>query len=161
MSNMTNEEYLNLSEITARQFPDGLRIPAATLGKIEALLMEFKGVALQIEDLKKHIFYTEAYTGSEAAVVLVNSQAQTLHAMLGMVGEVAEVCETVDHNLTPHNRDALVKELGDVRWYEAILLRQAGISQEELHEANIAKVKARYPEGFSCEAAVNRAEGDA
>lgn len=55
-------------------------------------------------------------------------------------------------------RDKLRKELGDVLWYVAAIATGAGMTLEEVAEANVAKLRARYPEGFSPEASRARAD---
>ena len=56
------------------------------------------------------------------------------------------------------DRDALIKELGDIAWYLAEGAEALGISLEEVFERNIEKLKKRYPEGFSEERSINRTE---
>lgn len=157
---MTNEEYLDLSGRTAKEMPEGLIIPSTLTDKVEALLIEFRDTALQLENLKKEIFYRLPETQEEgvACKSLNSAQSQTLHAVLGMIGELSEVVDCFSNEMDSAGRDELVKELGDFHWYEAILHRLVGITADEIHEKNIAKLKARYPEGFSAEAALTRAD---
>lgn len=49
----------------------------------------------------------------------------------------------------PVSRDHIIKELGDVQWYLATLAARYGIDLEEVAMRNIAKLKDRYPDGFS------------
>ena len=56
------------------------------------------------------------------------------------------------------NRDALIKELGDVAWYLAEAATALDVDLEEILIRNVEKLKARYPEGFSTERSVNRTE---
>lgn len=78
---------------------------------------------------------------------------------LGLAGEAGEVADLVkkvffhDHAL---DNDALVKELGDVRWYFELLCYTVGTTIEEVEAANIAKRKERYPNGFNAADSVNR-----
>jgi NTP pyrophosphatase (non-canonical NTP hydrolase) len=41
--------------------------------------------------------------------------------------------------------------LGDVLWYFVFLCETAGLTVEEVMEANVAKRRKRYPDGFSNE----------
>lgn len=82
---------------------------------------------------------------------------------LGLAGESGEVVELVKKHLghgVPLNRDKLAKELGDVLWYLAMIGTELGISLQNIAELNIAKIRARYPNGFTTEASVARADED-
>ena len=69
---------------------------------------------------------------------------------LGLVGEAGEVAELVKkhtfHGVSMGGR--LQEELGDVLWYLAALCEECGLSLDAVAEQNVAKLKARYPEGF-------------
>lgn len=70
-------------------------------------------------------------------------------AALGLGGEAGEVQELVK-KFEVHGRltdvDRLIEELGDVEYYLARLRSLYGISREEILEANVTKLDARYPE---------------
>ena len=78
---------------------------------------------------------------------------------LGLTGESGEVADIVKKDLY-HGHDidkyALDKELGDVLWYLATLATTYGLNLEDIAQHNIDKLKARYPEGFSEYASINR-----
>lgn len=70
---------------------------------------------------------------------------------LGIVGEAGEVADLLKKHLyhgVDLDRAKLCKELGDVLWYLAALARHAGLSLNEVAQANISKLRARYPDGF-------------
>jgi len=78
---------------------------------------------------------------------------------LGLVGETGECADLVKKHLFhghPLDKDKLAKELGDVLWYVAIMANSIGLGLDEIGDRNIAKLRARYPEGFSEEASRNR-----
>lgn len=78
---------------------------------------------------------------------------------LGLAGEAGEVVELVKKYLGhghDFDRDKLRKELGDVLWYVATLADATGLSLGEVAQHNIDKLRARYPDGFSHEASLNR-----
>lgn len=52
------------------------------------------------------------------------------------------------------------KEMGDVLWYVAMMCESFGWNMEDVMQTNIDKLKARYPEGFSADRSLHRAEGD-
>lgn len=80
---------------------------------------------------------------------------------LGLVGEAGECSEAIKKHLFhrhPLDRSALARELGDVLWYVAMLADSCGLSFDAIAEQNVTKLRARYPEGFSVAASVNRDE---
>jgi NTP pyrophosphatase (non-canonical NTP hydrolase) len=74
--------------------------------------------------------------------------------VIGLVGETGEVAELRTANL----EGVLAKELGDVLWYVAALCTRAGLDMGAVMEANIEKLRARYPDGYSAEASRVRAD---
>jgi NTP pyrophosphatase (non-canonical NTP hydrolase) len=66
------------------------------------------------------------------------------------------------HDADPDRKAAdranFVKEAGDVLWYLSQLSKQWGVSLEEIANTNIAKLAARYPQGFSKQASLARPE---
>lgn len=81
--------------------------------------------------------------------------------VIGLAGETGEVCEVVKKHLfhgATLDRAKLVKELGDVLWYLAAIASAENISLQEVAETNIAKLLARFPEGFTGTAAQAKAD---
>ena len=58
------------------------------------------------------------------------------------------------------DKERLKKELGDIAWYLAEAATALDMDLEDILQANIDKLKRRYPEGFSCERSRTRLEGD-
>lgn len=88
-------------------------------------------------------------------------EAKLLKNTLGLAGEVGELVELVKKSVyhgTPMARHALVEEIGDVLWYLSQFARVNGIGLEECAEKNILKLRVRFPEGWSQEAANARAD---
>jgi len=78
---------------------------------------------------------------------------------LGLAGEVGEVVELIKKHIGHGHeldKEKVEKELGDVLWYVATLAEALDIDLNTVGEKNIAKLKARYPEGFSHDASRNR-----
>lgn len=80
---------------------------------------------------------------------------------LKLAGEAGEVADLVgkgvfhQHGL---NRDELIKELGDVLWYVAALCTKLDVPMSEVMGRNIAKLKQRYPDGYSSDASKVRVD---
>jgi NTP pyrophosphatase (non-canonical NTP hydrolase) len=74
--------------------------------------------------------------------------------VLGLVGESGEFADKVkkilrDKNaeLSEEDRQELVKELGDVLWYVALLADNFGVGLEKVAEINIEKLSSRKNRG--------------
>ena len=66
----------------------------------------------------------------------------------GEAGEVQDYGKKVLFHEHPLDRDKLIRELGDVFWYMAMIADAYDITLSEMATANIQKLQARYPEGF-------------
>ena len=89
----------------------------------------------------------------------LSRQEILINGVMGLCGESGEAIDIVKKHLFhghPLDREALKKELGDIAWYLAETAYALDISLEEILSANIAKLKQRYPEGFSESASLNR-----
>lgn len=92
---------------------------------------------------------------------LAPNQAMT-HALLGMVSEAGEIAGVYQKIYQGHEPDPehVKRELGDLLWFVAEYCTAIGWSLSDVMRANISKLKARYPDGFSAERSLHRAEGD-
>lgn len=82
-------------------------------------------------------------------------------AAMGLAGEAGEVCDLVkkwQHHRAPRDAAKLRKELGDVLWYLAHACNVMGWRMEDIAAENVAKLRARYPDGFSTEASIAKAD---
>ncbi|MDD7366747.1 MAG: nucleoside triphosphate pyrophosphohydrolase family protein [Clostridiales bacterium] len=86
-----------------------------------------------------------------------------INSVMGLCGESGEAIDIVKKWLAQGHeldRARLAKELGDVAWYLAEAATALDIPLEEILRANLDKLKARYPEGFSAQNSIERAEDD-
>lgn len=92
---------------------------------------------------------------------LTNS-GREMHALHGMVGEIGELHSLYQKVYQGHSLDEehAKKELGDLLWFIAEYCTAIGWELEDVMITNIDKLKARYPEGFSEDKSLHRAEGD-
>jgi len=84
-----------------------------------------------------------------------------LHATIGLVGEVGELADAVKRNQfygLPLDRENILEELGDIFYYLTALLICYGSDTSEITRDNREKLSQRYPEGFTKEAAIERAD---
>ena len=80
---------------------------------------------------------------------------------LGLCGESGEVADLVKkHIFHGHPLDPIkvAEELGDVLWYVARTCEAINVPLDVVASRNIAKLKNRYPDGFSSERSINRSE---
>lgn len=84
-----------------------------------------------------------------------------LHAAVGLAGESGEVLDLIKKVWVydkPLDREKLIEEMGDVTHYLMMLCIKLQIDFQVLMENNVAKLKKRYPDGYSDAAALARAD---
>lgn len=84
-----------------------------------------------------------------------------MHAAVGLCTETGELQDALKKKLfydrtREIDRTNIIEEFGDILWYVAVGLDAVGATIEEAMEKNIAKLKARYPDGFTSADALNR-----
>jgi hypothetical protein len=116
-----------------------------------------------LDTIKKALYAgkgTDVPVNEEHLVLPDHIDPVALHMAIGMVTEAAEVAElylnAIFHDQQPIEPIKLVDEGGDGLWYYSHHLRLAGSSFAEAMRKNIAKLRARFPEKFTSERALNR-----
>lgn len=86
---------------------------------------------------------------------------QTRHGLFGLAAEAGEVLSLYQKTYQGHeiNRDELMHEIGDCLWMLAEIATANGMELDAIAAGNIAKLVARYPDGFDPERSLHR-EGD-
>lgn len=93
----------------------------------------------------------------------LSADEMLLNAAMGMNGEAGEV---IDHlkkarfqggNL---DRTKLIRETGDLLWYCALMAEALCVPLSEIAQINIAKLHARYPDGFDADRSNHREIND-
>ena len=82
-----------------------------------------------------------------------------INGVMGLCGESGEAIDIVKKWLAQGHeldKEKLAKELGDIAWYLAETATALDLNLEDIFEANIEKLKKRYPEGFSTERSIHR-----
>lgn len=90
---------------------------------------------------------------------LTGKELMTVWCACGLAGEAGEVMEVVKKGILHQHGldlDKLQKEIGDAQWYLTGLCTVTGLDLGAVMEANIEKLKARYPDGFDYEASKHR-----
>lgn len=116
----------------------------------------------QFDDLCGYQVYDiDAY--QTAAVKTMSDKTDLAVAALGLTGEAGEVADHVKkwlghgHEL---DKDKMIKEIGDVTWYVAVLAHLLDVKLSDITTKNVLKLKKRYGDKFSVEASKNRKQGD-
>ena len=84
-----------------------------------------------------------------------------INGVMGLCGESGEAIDIVKKWLAQGHeldKEKLAKELGDIAWYLAETAYALGLPLEDILQANIDKLRKRYPEGFDKERSINRTE---
>ena len=82
-----------------------------------------------------------------------------INSVMGLCGESGEAIDIVKKHLAQGHeldKEALIKELGDVAWYLAETAYALDVPLEDVLQRNIDKLKARYPQGFDASRSINR-----
>lgn len=136
-----------------------------------------------LDQIKKNVFYGKPFKeGDESVKTLIKTTEKLLvdmlagtpmetitvntihprvfHGVIGIATESTELLEAMHTAIYNKgcNLDAvnIGEELGDIDWYKAILCDELGLSWDDTLATVIAKLKARYPDKFDCDRAINR-----
>ena len=140
-------------------------LDAPTYSYLTKCLKDSMKCGESLDALKKKIFYRKenglpiGATDIDAVpITLTEDQFDTLHAVMGIVTEGAELISAMLKYLETGVLDKpnFSEELGDVCWYQGMWCGRNGIELENVMDTNIAKLKARYPDKFTDELAENR-----
>lgn len=80
------------------------------------------------------------------------SKGETVaHALTGLTSEVGEINSLFQHFFQGEafDKKRLADEIGDLMWFTMELLDAYNIDPSAVLKNNVAKLKKRYPEGFS------------
>ena len=109
-----------------------------------------------IADVKK----TEIKDYTKAANRLNDIQiARLMHGVMGISTEGAELLDAFKKHIFYGKELDVVnikEEIGDIVWYLGIICDELNITFEEVMKMNVDKLKARYDDKFSEEAATTR-----
>jgi len=91
-----------------------------------------------------------------------NVPVDLFHGILGLITETAEIGEALSNALPTINEPKrldtvnLREEIGDCLWYLSVMAKALGTSLEECAQINTAKLRKRFPDNFTEDAAINR-----
>lgn len=184
MSNLlTMQEYLEQSGRTAAGIDTIRRDVFPTDGDLVEQMLLLVGTSNLADYLKRSVFYNESpektkergETGAMKLKLLLEkahavktdhptrqlgrTRIDLMHAAFGLISEAAEILEAVATSYLddmPVDLTNMREEFGDVNWYTALGLRASESTFEFVGTANIEKLRIRYPDKFTSEAALTR-----
>lgn len=89
----------------------------------------------------------------------LSDRERLLDAAAGLSEEAGEILGLVRKHAfqsRPLDRDKLQTELGDALWCLTIAAQSAGMTLEQVAMTNIAKLRTRFPRGYSDDASQDR-----
>lgn len=96
---------------------------------------------LLVQDLKK--------PDAEILASLLPGDCELIHMGFGICGEAGELLDAINKYVIYRcalDRENVIEELGDLEFFMEGLRQSLGIYREETLQANIDKLRARYPE---------------
>ena len=100
-------------------------------------------------------------TASQIEQEMATPQYHLVHMVMGIAGEAGELLDAIKKNAIYHkplDLTNVIEELGDLEFYMQGLRDALGISRERVLEGNISKLRKRYGQNYSNQAAIARAD---
>jgi NTP pyrophosphatase (non-canonical NTP hydrolase) len=165
---------MSYSEFVRSRFKSGEKIAEEmTPHKARALyvhIMQAARVANNLDAAKKYAIYNKDIDGISdfpfniepfKNFALNPSQAELLHAAIGIAGEAGELLNAVRKHVfdgQPLDEDNVIEELGDLCFYLEAASQAIKMKRGDIEELNMAKLFERYKDGYSDQQAVTRAD---
>lgn len=90
-----------------------------------------------------------------------STKMNLIHGAMGVSSDAGELVDAIKKH-TIYNKeldfDNVVEEIGDVLWFCALICNTVGTNLSVVMEANISKLAKRYPDKYTDEAAIARAD---
>jgi len=116
------------------------------------LAAEFAAIVEALDMLKEGIQQIE----DESRKQELGVNSRMFHSIIGIATEATELVEALDVNGGEMDYTNISEELGDIGWYQAIAYDEMNTTLENSYSAVVAKLKKRYGDKFTSEAAINR-----
>ncbi len=98
--------------------------------------------------------FNEYQDSAKTTALYPNVGKNLIYPTLGLCGEAGEVSDLVKKmirddagELTAERREKLIRELGDVLWYCAMVATELGVPLADVASINVAKLAARKRDG--------------
>lgn len=117
-------------------------------------------MSITSENYVQNVLRSESPVTNELRNRLQNEDTiRLLHAAMGMATEAGEFLDMLKKHIfygKPMDFVNAKEEVGDQMWYAGLAIDVLKTTFNEVLTVNINKLKARYPEKFTEEAAINR-----
>lgn len=170
---VTPDNYAQHAERTERITTENETLPAETAFVLALSMKAAFNIGDQLDRLKRSIFYGQNQDMKDILAKLPDcklehpvitteltpQQKRLLHAALGLMTEAIEFAESVSRHIfdgKPFDEVHAKEEIGDIFWYSAIPVNLFKWTYGDIMFTNVAKLRARYPDKWNQEAALNR-----
>jgi NTP pyrophosphatase (non-canonical NTP hydrolase) len=157
---MDTDTYLAESARTASTL---FRTDVVGLGTLTQALEDAVALGKRVDQVKKGLFYGKppkdaGLAGGDDGRLPESVPADLVHAALGIYTEAVEVFEALLRAMAGGTLDRtnLLEEVGDMEWYLAMAYRTLGAHPDAVRQINIDKLRRRFPEKFTEDAAIDR-----
>jgi len=102
-----------------------------------------------------------AKPGADILDSMTPADAHKLHMAVGIAGEAGELLDAIKKGVIynkPFDEPNIIEELGDLEFYMEGLRQAFNLTRDEIIAANVKKLSVRYQDGYSDEAAQERAD---
>ena len=139
--------------------PEKVSLSGMDVLRLQTAFCSFQELSSDVKKLKEKIFYGNKFIDSkeDTSPVMFTTEdprvIDSIHACLGVITESFEVLESVlskngqfylPESLSAIDLVEVIKERGDLLWYENLLNRAFGTTEDQVKEANIKKLRKRY-----------------
>lgn len=163
-------DYVAEANVTlSREFHGELVSKAAFVGALNNAIQSLQ----KLDAIKKAWFYGRAAQGITQGITMTEDlpavigdasnlseadAAVVLHGIIGIATEAGELLEALRETLSGKSLDVvnLKEEVGDAKWYMAILAPICGFAWGDDERVNIAKLRKRFADKFAAYDANNR-----
>ena len=109
-----------------------------------------RGIKESERNLKLNKMNFRDYQEVAASTAIYPESAKLTYPLLGLAGEVGEVCEKAKKHIRDGrelDKEDMKKELGDVLWYLSAVARDLDIDLQDVAVSNIEKLQSRKDRG--------------
>ena len=106
-------------------------------------------------------YINQNYPKDASRAEFVSGNAELLHAAIGLAEEAGEILGLIKKSIfygRPWDDNKIREELGDTYHYLTRLAHLLHSSPSIMRETNVSKLKKRFPNGYSHEAAIAKAD---
>jgi hypothetical protein len=157
---MNEREYVgHVANLASNQYHAELVSPH----ELDRMLDAAAAATAWADAIKRSLFYgadnTPKTKYAPTSVQHDPALAELVHGIIGLFGEAGELMQHLHDVMSgtePLDLVNIVEEMGDAHWYLALLHKHVGKLPSEVWDINIAKLRKRFPNKFTEEAALNR-----